>query len=299
MDYTLYHDESKVDGFWHGILLVPNSKKAELINLLNTVRKNTNYQSELGIKKVKNERSKITRCASGFINVGVASLISNNKGKPYPIDLFRNDKGSKEYETLYPNIGAKFILFRERDNKTVLENYPDFGSIVETTFRFGLKGGLHFLGNHSDTIIITGLHFDGHEHYNRLLDRNRIVSRLHGLRSYCSISNVKNIIDDRKSNHEKEGAQSYEDCQLLQLVDLMIGAFRSNLGFATKDLHKKIGYPTRILFDKYCKGYKRMSNSRWANSLCFSQCHHSSGGWVFEQLELKQDIREKQLNLGL
>ena len=23
MDYELYHDESKVDGYWHGILLVP------------------------------------------------------------------------------------------------------------------------------------------------------------------------------------------------------------------------------------------------------------------------------------
>jgi hypothetical protein len=33
MDYELYHDESKVDGFWHAMLLVPIEKKQVLFQL--------------------------------------------------------------------------------------------------------------------------------------------------------------------------------------------------------------------------------------------------------------------------
>jgi len=34
MDFELYHDESLVDGFWHGMLLVPIDAKQKLIYLI-------------------------------------------------------------------------------------------------------------------------------------------------------------------------------------------------------------------------------------------------------------------------
>ncbi len=34
--FELYHDESKVAGYWHGILLVPEAEKARLVGLLCT-----------------------------------------------------------------------------------------------------------------------------------------------------------------------------------------------------------------------------------------------------------------------
>ncbi|CAM1346955.1 hypothetical protein [Tenacibaculum insulae] len=299
MDYSLYHDESKIDGFWHGILLVPNSKKKELLELLGTVRKNTKFSYEIGIKKVKNKKGKITNCAEGFLNVGIASLISQNKNLKYPIDLMHTNNGIKEYKQIIPNIGTKFILFREKNNLKKVENYPDYGSFIETSFRIGLKGGIHFLGNNENEINITKMHFDGHEHYGRKLDKRRIIDRLNGLRNYCNIENTTNLIDDRNSNHNNANSQSYIDCQFLQLTDLLIGAFRSNLGFETKDIHRKIGIQTKDLIEKYRKGNVRMQNSRWNNSFCLSQCELSNQGWKFEHLDFNPKKTIKQFELEL
>jgi hypothetical protein len=299
MNYTLYHDESKYDGFWHGILLVPNEKKSRFLELINTVRYNTKYFSEIGIKNVKEKKSRAIECAAGLIEVGVAGLISQSKGKRHPIDLKKQIKGKKEYDLIIPDIGAKFILFREKDNKTRIDYYPDYGSIIETTFRFGLKGGVHYLGNVNNDINITKMHFDGHKHYGREIDKDRIIGRLYGLRDYFKIEDDPNIIDDRPSNHKKHDCQNYVDCQFLQLTDLLIGAFRSNLGSATKPLHKKIGYPTKQLIDRYFEGYYRMKNSRWADSFCFSQCQLTENGWIFEEIKIEDNNKEKQLHLDL
>ncbi len=297
MNYSLYHDESKIDGFWHGILLVPNDKKKELIKLLDLVRKNTKFPYEIGIKKVKENNGKITNCAKGFLNVGIASMISQNKNQKYSIDLMHTEKGIKKYKQIIPNIGLKFILFREKNNLSKVENYPDYGSFIETSFRIGLKGGIHFLGNNENKINITKMHFDGCEHYGRRIDRARVLDRLNGLRNYCTIENKQDIIDDRKSNHNKENSQSYIDCQFLQLTDLLIGAFRSNLGFETKNIHKKIGAQTSELIEKYKKGNIRMRNSRWNNSFCLSQCELTEKGWSFEQLEFNPKKTQKQFEL--
>ena len=39
MEYELYHDESKENGYWHGMLLVPVTKKSELVALLELASK--------------------------------------------------------------------------------------------------------------------------------------------------------------------------------------------------------------------------------------------------------------------
>jgi hypothetical protein len=90
----------------------------------------------------------------------------------------------------------KFILFRERDCHKELTGYNDHASKIETTFRFGVKGGLHFLGSHADPIRISKIHFDGHQHYYRHIDRDRIADRINGLREYCSFSKHPDLIDD-------------------------------------------------------------------------------------------------------
>ena len=61
--YYLYHDESKENGYWHGILLVPVKAKAILFDYLEQARKNTSYFGEIGLKRVKKEASKVYRCA--------------------------------------------------------------------------------------------------------------------------------------------------------------------------------------------------------------------------------------------
>ncbi len=222
MDYELYHDESLIGGYWHGLLLVPISAKQTTVELLDNIRYSTQYSAPLNIKSVT-KRNRVFDCAFAWMSVGVAILRSKLKGDPIPIYLGRDKQNKPRYDLFRDVVGAKFILFRERDAHREMTGYFDHASKIETSFRMGFKGGLHFLGSEESPIRIAGLHFDGHKHYQRHIDKSRIIDRIEGLRSYCTIENLPNLIDDRSSDHRKEDSQSYADCQLIQLTDLLIG----------------------------------------------------------------------------
>lgn len=297
--YELYHDESKEAGYWHGMLLVPVATKARLVDYLKQVRDHAGYDQEIGLKKVKKARSRIYLCAHSWLQVGVAALIQNLKGRPYQLFLGRCTKGRKHYDLLEQPIKAKFILFRERDNLETMTGHQDYGSKVETTFRMGLKGGLHYLGNHSASMCIEKLHFDGYEHYQRNIDQDRIIGRLRGLREYCAIRSAPDVVDDRSSNHSKPGSQAYDDCQLLQLTDLLVGSFRTVLGGATRPLHQQFALPVKMLIDKYAEGRARMQRSRWKNSFCISQCYLEHEKWEFDVIDYGTDVGPAQQELFL
>jgi hypothetical protein len=284
MDYELYHDESQEAGYWHGILLVPACKKLQLIDYLQEARNNTRYFHPLSLKKVRN-LGRIYDCADAWVQIGVASLMSTTIGAGYQIFLGKRQKGKKVYSFFSSCVGAKFILFRETESHSDMNNYPDHASKIETTFRMGLKGGLHLLGRDDEYIHVIIIHFDGHEHYGRHLDMDRAVRRLEGLRDYCSISTDHDLIDDRSSDYRRNDSQEYDDCQLLQLADLLVGSFRTILGVATKDIHKTLAHPLRELVIRYRQGYARMQKSRWRNSFCISQCYLENGRWRFETIE--------------
>jgi len=207
VDYELYHDESRISGYWHGMLLVPIPKKQALVNYLLKARSNTNYPNPLSLKRVRGT-GKLYDCVESWLTIGVAALMSRTRQiYPQPVYL-----GNRELALFREIIGARLILFRERDNLQTMRYVTEFGSKVEITFRMGLKGALHFLGRDDQYIHIANFHFDGNEHYHRGLSRNRIIERMQGLRDYCSIENA---IDDRSGNHDKTNCQSYEDCQIL------------------------------------------------------------------------------------
>ena len=291
MKYELYHDESLIDGYWHGMLLVPVSMKQDYFKQLELARKNTGYSSKIGIKGVK-KKGKIYGCASAWIQIANISLRSISKGKE-SIWLGKREKGGKIYEAL-DLTGMKFILFRERDSHDKLANYRDYGAKMETTFRFGLKGGLHFLGSDEEPIEIEKIHFDGHEHIQRHLDKSRIIDRLGGLREYCSISPRDDLIDDRSSNHNKSESQEYDDCQFLQLTDLLIGTFRTVFGHRTRQIHSELAKPIRLLAEVYERHPAGKKHSRWHNSFALSQCYLEDELWKFEGLVREQNC-ERQL----
>lgn len=164
-------------------------------------------------------------------------------------------------------------------------HFADHAKKIELTFAMGLKGGMHFLGNEEDSIEIKHIHFDGHEHYRRNISREHILRRLQGLRSYCSIQDSHNLIDDRRSDHRKPNSQDYVDCQFLQLTDLLIGAFRTSLGFGTNNSHRVLSMPAKALVSRYRLGVARMKNSRWNKSFCISACRIDNGAWKFDQVE--------------
>ena len=288
MDYELFHDESQLDGYWHGMLLVPLSAKALLVENLQRARRNIRYQHPLAFKNIS-KRNRVYGCSQAWLTLAIAALRSKTKGEPLPVYLGDKEQGKKVYPLFREKIGAKFILFCERDNLTKMIGHVDHASKVETTFRMGFKGGLHFLGEDEDPIRIERIHFDGHEHHKRHVDRHRIVDRIEGLRDYCTISSSPGLVDDRSSDHRKRGSQEYGDCQLLQLADLLIGSFRCNLRTSGNKPQQELAQQVKNLIDRYIQGYDRMQNSRWRNSFCMSECYLEDSAWKFRGLEYDRE----------
>ena len=196
-------------------------------------------------------------------------------------------------------LGMKFIVFRERDSLKTLDPdgvFLDHGAKVETTFRMGLKGGLHFLFDESHPATICSLHFDGYEHHKRHIDEARIVGRLaQGLRPYCTIAGG-DIVDDRPSDHRHPNDRHYDDCQFLQLTDLLIGSFRSVLANCKNDAQANVAHPVAGLVEKWKQGAARMKNSRWHRAYCISECYLENGEWHFADLPAKRN--DQQTSFG-
>ncbi|MGD8114022.1 MAG: hypothetical protein ACQEWA_03990, partial [Sphaerochaetaceae bacterium] len=291
MKYRLYHDESKNAGYWHGMLLVPEDRKSELVGLLELVRNNLNYDDPIGIKNVKKEKNRVFDLAQAWIEIGCGALRSRSKGEAFPVFLGQTEKGRKIPETPEIPTGCKFIVLRDTSEHKQLSSFSDFGSKIETFIRVGLKGGLHLLGSNESPIHVHSLHFDGHEHYGRKLSKERIIDRMNDLRDYCSVSGE---IDDRTSDHRKDHSQERSDCQLIQLTDLLVGSFRTCIE-QTRECHETLcKYPNQLT-RAYQKGYKRMQNSRWKDSLSFSEARLDDQGWHFSNIDFKKDSRQLEL----
>ena len=175
--YELYHDESMENGYWHGMLLVPIEKKDKMLEALDKARNCTGYYEPISLKSV-HKKNRIFSCANAWVHIGCGFLRSRSKNQSYPIRLGYENGKPITLSLENDEIGAKFILFRERDNHQKMKGYPDSPSKIETTIRFALKGGLHYLGSDENSIHIEKMHFDGHKHYLRSLDKKRIVGRI-------------------------------------------------------------------------------------------------------------------------
>jgi hypothetical protein len=302
--HDVYHDESKEAGYWHGILLVPRATRPVILQHLATVRRETGCDLPLSLKDVKSRGDRF-QCSRAAVQLAVAAMMQDTKG--HAEKVFVSSRGYNQQEqrkaTDYREIvriteplKMRFIVFRERDCLKFLDpegHFLDYGAKVETTFRMGFKGGLHLLFDEDDPVTIASFHFDGHEHHRRHTDTDRIVGRLvDGLRPYCRIVEQP-VMDDRSSDHRQPGAQSFDDCQFLQLTDLLIGSFRTVLGECKNDVQADVAYPVAGLVDKWKAGRKRMENSRWHRGFCISQCHLENGKWQFTSLPAKENPNQQ------
>lgn len=304
MDYELYHDESQEYGYWHGILLVPLTTKEFILNHLKQIRDHTGYTYPLSFKNIK-KFNKVFDCAEAWLDFAIGSLIT--KFSPnFPYQVFTGEKirGRKQY-TIFDYLvnssplGAKFILFRDRDKFKYMKAAMGYGVKMETSFRIGLTGGLHYLFSEVDPVRVVKMHFDGYEHYGRGIDQIRIINRIKGLRDYCKFEDSY-IVDDRSSDHEKQKCQDHKDCQLLQLSDLLIGSFRTAFGFlgqGKREEQKALAEPVKELIKRYQQGYARMKNSRWRNSFCMSESFIEDDTWQFRDIEFKASSKDQQLPL--
>ncbi|HPL70373.1 MAG TPA: hypothetical protein PLR56_09330 [Brevefilum sp.] len=292
VNYEIYHDESIKDGYWHGMLLIPCEQKKSFYKLLQDERKKYQYDMKFSFKDIDSKGEKFY-LADSWLCLAIGFLRSKlNKGKHIIGTRYEKKFGSYPYILSNNYLGAKFILFRVADNHQKMTYFKDKVCNIETTARMGLKGGLHFFGSEKNPIHIEKIHFDGHEHYLRDLDKDRIIKKINGLRSYCSFSE-KDLFDTRSSNPKNDGSQDRIDCEFLLLTDLLIGSFRVALTKEENMYKRKLGRHAELILERLTKGPKRMKNSRWANSFWLSQCELIQNNWVFEELSI---IKSKHKN---
>jgi len=295
--YELYHDESARSGYWHGMLLVPVSQKEAFVRYLVTARELVGYPYKISFKKINRPGAK-RDLAEAWLSIALGFMRSESKHIRYYYYTGARGEREKAHQLLDDQAsGVKFIIFRERDNHANMLQYPDETSKVETSFRFGFKGGLHYLFSEDNPVCVTKIHFDGYLHQGRHIDRQRVVARLSGLRSYCGVVDQPDLIDDRASDPDAEDAQPYADCQLLQMIDLLIGSFRAAFGYYSNPSQWLLARYARTLVDKYKQGLPRMRASRWNRAFCMSQCHLENGSWHFETISLMEDEGVTQLPL--
>ena len=298
MKYCLYHDESKIDGYWHGMLLVPTGEKTHLVDLLSKVRDNTGYRFPLGIKNVKQSSGPIFTCAEAWLLLAVGAMRTKVGNEVFPVHYGKRKKSVVNLEPFDECLGLKFILFRSLDDHQSMELLKTHAQRVETSFRIGLKGGMHYLGTTDHRIDIVNMHFDGYEHYGRHIDYDHIIGRLQGLRDYCDVPIDRKNIHDHTSDHRKQPQSEYADCQLLQLADLLIGAFRTRLGHRTRECHRAFADIAALPLEAYQRGYVGYKNSRWSSSFWMSQCQIVDGEWQFSTLEYESKNASSQMDLG-
>lgn len=295
--YELYHDESARNGYWHGMLLVPVCQKEALVSYLEAARAEVGYPHKISFKKINRPGAK-RDLAEAWLSIALGFMRSESKHIRYYYYTGARGEREKAHHLLDEQAcGLKFIIFRERDNHAEMLHYPDETSKVETSFRFGFKGGLHYLFSSENPVCVTRFHFDGYLHQGRHIDRQRVVARLSGLRGYCGVADQADLIDDRASDPNAQDSQPYGDCQLLQLTDLLIGSFRAAFGYYSNQSQWLLARYARTLVDRYKQGLPRMRSSRWNRAFCMSQCHLEEGSWRFETINLMEEEGVTQLPL--
>jgi len=179
MDYELYHDESIETGYWHGLLFIPAGYRNEINSLLKSVREDAGYNDRqaLNFKRLDGHGDKFKAL---FSSLQLFICLTRRVIKPDDPGAVRRraphynkEIGLRvEYEEvvrIQKPYGVRFVLLKERDAHRKMSSYPDHASKIETTFRFALKGGCHFMFDECCPITLKKIYFDGHLHYGRVL----------------------------------------------------------------------------------------------------------------------------------
>jgi hypothetical protein len=284
MDVDIYHDESKEGGYWHGILVVPRASRVALLDMLASARVHTRFGAPVGVKGMKPGKPGKLNCLRSFMSIGVASMIRKGRA-PYSTGrrTFVDGAHHPEMATVSP-LNVKFAVLRSASHfeDLALDSHK---KSVEITLRIGIKGLLHYARTAPDfePLCIRSLHVDGHEHYGGRLDEDRILGRLRGeLRDGLTIAPDAGILD-HTSDHSKASADAYDDCQLLQLTDSLVGGLRIGLTDTSHLVHKeRCTSPLLAVYERSLGGWGRMQNSRWGMNFTASSVRVENGALCFE-----------------
>jgi hypothetical protein len=286
-EVDLYHDESKQGGFWHGVLLVPDSARSVLLSRLATAREKTRFAHLVEIKKTK-ERWKKIHCLESWVSIAVASLISHGSM------AFNDGDGMALNDSCY---GLRFAVLHSPDNFAGMSTDPITN--VQTTLRITVKGLLNYASTipNFEPITVRRMVLHGDKHYAGRLDPDRVIGRLRGeLRPHITLSDDIEV-NAIGNDHRKSGAE-VDDCHLLQLTDCLIGGTRI-LG-TDPSHHLRVGkhlHSLEQLVARWEEGEARMRNSRFGRNFTWSAFTVDHDGFHFTRGAVARVVDARQLSI--
>lgn len=272
--YDLFYDECKEDGYWHAIFFVPKFKYDHLLSYLNEAREDYPFKYRLHFSNIgENEPtdSLRTQLTASYISIGCASL-QQQKFERYPPKA----KIGKRARLIKP-IKGKFSVYR------VLSSAPNENLITET-LKSALKGALHFLFDGQQNFEIHRIVFEG-ESLQGLNDKKIIMKLSNEVRPYVKI--LPNNFSFKTSDHTKtDSKEDFNDSQILQLCDSMLGATRfSALNNLTKNARSITSSPIQEILSYSEKPFVRMKQSRFFRGFSLSEAKKHRDNWAFSNLK--------------
>jgi len=298
--YDIYHDESKEESYWHGFFFVPRSQRQYLLNLLIEARNGLKWYDFLSFKNIKKDRPKSQKAklAASWLSIALAS-IQQQKLFELPTAFFISGKRRKYFCKLNNLIKCKFVIFKERNNHKKMFLGLGKQKCIETTFRIGIKGGIHRLFNDQEPIRIGNIFLDKSGYS---FDVNRGLRRfIREKRSYVSVESDAKLILQCSDHRKIKSHQKEEDSQLLQLCDILIGGTRFHLIYPEEiqNIRYGISHPCKYLLAHDLKNYSRMHNSRFENGFTFGQAWLENNKWKFDKLEINKNRTKIQQTLKI
>jgi len=299
--YDVYLDECKEGGYWHGFFFVPRSARQLLLDLLKLARTISGYPHEVHYIKLGSrikphyETAIITQA---WTSIGVAAL-QQQKLRRFPPKMFlgrsRRTLCGPTYRVLSELVRCKFVVFRERDNHKKMYSGMTRLQCIETTFRMGLKGGVHLLFDEQSPVIIGDVFIDGDEQYlgefGRTFDINRTLVKFdREKRPYVSFSKQTRLIPQRSDPARIEAYQSADDSEFLQLCDILIGGVRFHSQNPNRShIRYSVRLPCRELLSHEQENLARMQQSRFYKGFMLSEAWLDANEWHFARLRSAED----------
>jgi len=292
MEYSVYHDESKEDAFWHVFLFVPNESKSIVLKELRAAKEVTCLNlTDFSFKNIGSNNS--IECTRIWLSILCAALQQDDKNEMEPYYLGKDSIHCPVHRRKKPNHNnfttspkLKIAVFQQKNNHEDMEGFDNLINI-ETTFRMGLQGACSYLFNQENPLEIAQIILDREDHYQiahgRDFDKNTVLSRLNrNFRTYCSLKNECTISGNSIND---------DDQVFLDLADLFLGTFRLGIlkpqeKFCSDKEKKKhpLCYNLKTLMQRLNKGGARMNNSRFNRFGTFSSAEIINGEWNFTDL---------------
>ena len=283
MEYTVWHDEYKgddsVNDYWHGILLLPKNKYAQLCEDLRAVREECGVELDKDIKFAGSLNS-VSRSRMLKIHLAVflhmlcvrEDKVSTELINPSLENKYKN--GYKPFHVLEGLYGCKFVLLKIPGNHADMDKYElSYSDRVERTFRFAFKSAAH--GLFDTDIQFINFYFDGHQHHGRNIDIQEITKG--PWREHIQFSPDLEI-DDRQIDDRNDDTKL-----VMNLVDNVLGALTAKI-VGTPDERRALSgldelidrvQNNQIITNKY---------SRWHKAVNMSQMFVEDDGFDFKDI---------------